>query len=411
MKGIVQKKRDDFMAGNNLNWDDLGNDIKDVIDKAIYSQDYSELNQSVRNLVGNVINMGTDVFRRATGGGSGSYYDESDSGSYQDGTSSTPRVVPSAKNLPALYGNPSKITSGGIMKIIGGVVLGGGAVCLSALIAFVGWWFWMDFGLLTYVPAVLGAIIGIPLIVSGGKQVGFANRFKTYRQILGQKTHCNIDKLAQGVGKSVKKVRKELQRMIDDGLFLEGHIDDKQTVLITSDATYEDYQKSLIKQAEEKVKDLAKERQSEKEAKDAKVQEVLDRGNKFIAQIRACNDAIPGEEISGKISRMELIVKRIFERAETNPEVVPDLKKLMDYYLPMTVKLLNAYADMDKQPVQGDNIQASKREIEKTLDTLNQAFEKLLDELFSDTALDVSSDISVLNTLLAQEGLAGDDFK
>lgn len=398
------------MAKNGLNWDDLGNDIRDVIDKAIYSQDYTELNESVRNLVGNVVNMGTDFFRRATGGNSDSYYDDSDRGSSENGRNSAPRVVPLAKNLPALYGNPSKITSGGVMKIIGGIILAGGAVCLSALIAFVGWWFYMDFGLLTVLPALAGIVIGLPLIVSGGKQVGFANRFKTYRQILGQKTQCAIEKLSQGVGKSVKKVRKDLQRMIDDGLFLEGHFDEEQKILITSDETYEDYQKSLIRQAEEKAKNLAKERQSEKEAKGAKVQEVLDKGNAFIAQIRACNDAIPGEEISEKISRMELIVRRIFERAETSPEIVPDLKKLMDYYLPMTVKLLNAYADMDKQPVQGENIQASKREIEETLDTLNQAFEKLLDELFSDTAMDVSSDISVLNILLAQEGLK-DDFK
>ena len=65
---------------------------------------------------------------------------------------------------------------------------------------------------------------------------------------------------------------------------------------------------------------------------------------------------------------------------------------------------------MDAQPVQGDTIQNSKREIEATLDTLNLAFEKLLDDLFEDTAMDVSSDISVLNTLLAQEGLTQDDF-
>ena len=82
----------------------------------------------------------------------------------------------------------------------------------------------------------------------------------------------------------------------------------------------------------------------------------------------------------------------------------------MDYYLPTTLKLLNAYADMDAQPVQGENIQASKKEIEATLDTLNLAFEKLLDDLFRDSAMDVSSDISVLNTVLAQEGLTGDDF-
>ena len=113
---------------------------------------------------------------------------------------------------------------------------------------------------------------------------------------------------------------------------------------------------------------------------------------------------------SRKISRMELIIAKIFERAKAHPEIIPDLKKLMNYYLPMTVKLLDASEEMDQQPVQGENIQASKKEIEDTLDTLNQAFEKLLDSVFQDTAWDVSSDISVLHTLLAQEGLTDDDF-
>ena len=107
---------------------------------------------------------------------------------------------------------------------------------------------------------------------------------------------------------------------------------------------------------------------------------------------------------------MELIVQRIFKRAEADPDIVPDLKKLMDYYLPMTVKLLNAYADMDGQPVQGETIQASKREIEASLDTLNLAYEKLLDSVFKETSMDISSDISALKVLLAQEGLTEDDF-
>ena len=83
----------------------------------------------------------------------------------------------------------------------------------------------------------------------------------------------------------------------------------------------------------------------------------------------------------------------------------------MDYYLPMTVKLLDAYEDMDRQPIQGENIRSSKAEIEKTLDTLNDAFARLLDSVFQDTAWDVSSDISVLNTMLAQEGLTGSAFE
>ena len=96
---------------------------------------------------------------------------------------------------------------------------------------------------------------------------------------------------------------------------------------------------------------------------------------------------------------------------EQNPDCVADIKKLMDYYLPTTVKLLKTYAEMDAQPVDGVNIQATKKEIEDMLDMINAAFEKLLDSLFQDAAWDVSSDISVLQTMLAQEGLTEDGLK
>ena len=108
---------------------------------------------------------------------------------------------------------------------------------------------------------------------------------------------------------------------------------------------------------------------------------------------------------------MELLVRRIFQQTEAHPENAPDLRKMMDYYLPMTVKLLGAYEELDRQPVQGENILNSKKEIEDTLDKLNSAFAKLLDNLFEDTAWDVSSDISVLQTMLAQEGLTRNHFE
>ena len=165
-----------------------------------------------------------------------------------------------------------------------------------------------------------------------------------------------------------------------------------------------------MKQQEEVLETVRAQKEQETKKVNAQAQEVLDKGNEFIRQLRRCNDAIPGQEISDKITRMETLVRKIFDRVETHPEEVPELKKLMDYYLPMTVKLLNAYADIDAQPIQGENIQSSKREIEATLDTLNTAFEKLLDSIFKATALDVSSDITVLQTLLAQEGLTEDEF-
>ena len=87
------------------------------------------------------------------------------------------------------------------------------------------------------------------------------------------------------------------------------------------------------------------------------------------------------------------------------------MKKMMSYYLPTTKKLLDAYCEMDAQPISGQNIENTKKEIEASLDTINKAFENLLDSFFEETAWDISSDITVLQTMLAQEGLTGKDFQ
>ena len=83
----------------------------------------------------------------------------------------------------------------------------------------------------------------------------------------------------------------------------------------------------------------------------------------------------------------------------------------MNYYLPTTVKLLNAYADLDSQEKTSENIEKSKKEIEDTIDTLNDAFDRLFDDMFEDTSLDISTDAEVMKTLLEQEGLTGHSFR
>ena len=137
---------------------------------------------------------------------------------------------------------------------------------------------------------------------------------------------------------------------------------------------------------------------------------VLKEGYAYIRHIHQCNDDIPGEEISRKLSRLEMIMTRIFDQVEKQPELAEDLHKFMNYYLPTTAKLVEAYRELDAQPVEGENIRKTKQEIEDTLDTINEAFEKLLDSFFEDKAWDISSDINVMKTMLKQEGLTGRDF-
>ena len=381
------------MARNRSEWEELGRSIEDIVDRAVNSHDYQKLNQTIRQAVGRAVDLGGSAVQRAR--------EESRS-------RSKPPVV-EEKDLAVLYGSPNGKTTAGILKIVGGSLL----TCVSFVLTVATTVLTlMGGGAASALVPLAGFGGGVGLIVSGIKTLGVVSRFKVYRRTLGQKTCCALEKLARSVGKPEKFVRKELRKMIDQGLFLEGHLDNEQTQLITSHETYRYFEQSRL-QLEQRQRQEAARKQEEAEAPTAhspQVREVLEKGNAFLREIRRCNDAIPGEEISGKISRMEVIVQKIFQRAETNPEIVPDLKKMMDYYLPMTVKLLGAYADMDAQPIQGQTILNSKREIEQTLDTLNLAFEKLLDELFEDTALDVSSDISVLQTLLAQEGLTEDGF-
>ena len=399
------------MANSNQDWEALGRNIQDIIDQAVNSQDYRKLNQTITRTVNRAVDVGGEAVRRAADNVSRAVDTAArsvDNAARTAQAKQKPTIVEQPQNLPVLYGSTDGKTALGIVKIVGGSLLSCfgflGFLSTVILAAVTG---------VSGVPAVFGLAGlggGIGLIFSGVHGLERVSRFKKYCKTLGNNTHCALEKLARSVGKNVKFVRKELAKMIDDGYFLEGHLDKEEANLITSHDTYRHYEQSRLALEARKKEELEAAKQAEKAAAatDPRVREVVERGNAFIAEIRRCNDAIPGEEISGKISRMELIVRRIFERAQAHPEIVPDLKKLMDYYLPMTVKLLNAYAEMDAQPVQGETIRASKREIEDTLDTLNLAFEKLLDSIFEDTAMDVSSDISVLNTLLAQEGLTED---
>ena len=369
------------MIHNNPDWDAVFQKIQEKVDRAVNARDFSHLSQTIRQTV----DAGTKTVRRTVQ-------------EFQNKTEAK-------KNLTALYGNTQKFSSAGVTKIIGGTVLSGGSFLIAGAAVMLG----AMFPSLIIVPmgvGLLGFCGGISLILRGTGDMNMVKRFDAYKKALGDKTQCGLDRLAASVGRDVKFVRKEIPKMIQLGWFRQGHLDQEKTMLITSHETYQNFEASRL-EFEQRRREA--EQEARKNPRDARLQEVLDKGNAFVSQIRKCNDDIPGVEISAKMDRMEETVRRIFRRAETNPEIIPDLKKLMDYYLPMTVKLLTAYADMDAQPIQGETIQASKREIEETLDTLNLAFEKLLDDLFRDTALDVSSDITVLQTLLAQEGLT-DDF-
>ena len=424
------------------NFDDLGelgDKIKKIIDTAVSTKDYRQMTEDIKQTVGQTVNSavnsavdsGGEAIKNGLNSMFGSGSAQSGNHEYHNKTKEfeeqrrrereqaqeearkKQEEDKAKERMLALYDkNTGGRMKGMMLSISGGILASGmglGTLVLS-IFGAVGHMSSLVLGGTCFLA--VGALAGVGLLAGGLKKLGKLERFQKYLGTLGNHTYCNFEQLSAAVGKPVKFVKKDIKKMIDDGWFRQGHIDEQETCLITSNETYQQYTQTIKaledkKQEEERIQ---AEQKKNRENISPEVQEVLEKGNEFLDKIHKSNDAIPGVEISAKISRMELIVEKIFERAEKHPEIIPDLKKMMNYYLPMTVKLLDAYEEMDQMPVQGENIQSSKKEIEDTLDTLNQAFEKLLDSVFQDTAWDVSSDISVLHTLLAQEGLTDDDF-
>lgn len=148
----------------------------------------------------------------------------------------------------------------------------------------------------------------------------------------------------------------------------------------------------------------------QEETGDKTIDTVISEGREYLRQIREVNDAIPDPVLSEKIYRLEDVTRKIFDHILQNPNKMPQIRKFMGYYLPTTLKLLKAYETLDKQGVKGENIQSSMHDVEMMMDTIIAAFEKQLDNLFQEEALDISSDISVMETMLAQEGLSAGSF-
>ena len=133
-------------------------------------------------------------------------------------------------------------------------------------------------------------------------------------------------------------------------------------------------------------------------------------GNGAIQAMRALNDSIQDETISAQIDRLEEVSSRIFQYVKDNPAKLPQIRKFMSYYLPTTIKLLTAYDQMSHQGVSGENITDTMEKVEGMMSSIVQAFEKQLDSLFGDEAMDISTDITVLENMMVREGLAADDL-
>ncbi len=161
-------------------------------------------------------------------------------------------------------------------------------------------------------------------------------------------------------------------------------------------------------EAEQKRREAAEKRKAE-QAKastgDAEVDSLILRGQQLLEQIRSENDRLPEPEISEQIDTIESIANQIFKAVIDQPKKAAQIRRFMDYYLPTTLKMLVAFRRMEEGNVTGENADNARQRIRSSLDMVIEAFKKQLARLYEDDALDITTDMDVLETMLKQDGL------
>ncbi len=229
---------------------------------------------------------------------------------------------------------------------------------------------------------VFGA--GLVLACAGIVRSRKAKRFRKYLACIGRRDRISVARLAAAMPVTSGRALYDLQEMLDKGYIAHGYLDYADKTLVLTDEGLPD--------------DFPAGRQPEPPG--------MERENAVLREIREVNDSILNPELSLKIDRVGDITGRILAYLRKNPEKEKHLRSFLSYYLPTTLKILRAYAQMEAQGIGGENITAAKARIEGIMDKVVEGFEKQLDRLFQDEALDVASDVAVLEQMLGRDGLS-----
>ena len=289
------------------------------------------------------------------------------------------------------------------MKIIGAVVGILGAFFLVQQVDYfelryaIKWHDWMD--LLRQVFYPMGMMAGgVSLLLGSGAMKRRQRRFATYLRTAGKKPAVPLDYLARAADVSRKRVEKDVNLMLEKGMWGdEAYIDLGSGMLFRSQAAATAY--------------FDKTRQPQQTPEPAVPPQASEGYAGTLRQIRELNDRIADEALSAKIDRIEQVSGRIFKAIEDTPAKKNAAGTFLNYYLPTTLKLLENYASFEEAGVSGENLSQAKAKIEKTMDSIVAGFEHQLDELYRTDAMDIDSDIRVMETMLRRDTTSvADDF-
>ena len=373
---------------------DRGEELKNTVSDAVDSLDFSQLSKNVSSILNDAVDISKTGIKKASNALNGA----------AEGIHKFARAIKGEKKKEMYPLNKSAIPNGyGIVATSCGIA---GIACSAVIGAF----FSLGNYLMSHSVPVVSlvctgvALVGFSVMTSRGrKAMRLKKVFKNYYSLMESKPYLLIDDAMKTTKLSEKNVIKSLNTIVEMGGFPEGHISPDERYFFASDEVYNEYL------------DARSAAMKRKEALDSnpnadEIRNKIEEGRKYIRKIREANEAIPGEKISKKLDDTEVILNKIFNRIEDKPELLPDVRKLLDYYLPIVQKLLDAYIRFDNDGYGVDNATDAKNEIEKSLDSINIAFENLYNDMFRDEKVDIISDISVLNSMFAQEGLNKDNL-
>lgn len=407
-------------AMSNQNWNNLGSEFKTAVSDAVNKGDFKRLNFLLTDTVTDVIAEAGTQFKKAADGVQKEFKTTSRADIYKNVENYQKYQSGRNQNLQSkrqsIFSPAKKQMPSSKMKMIGQVsgilylIFGGIGICFMLLLFFVGLffatvnWVWPPAAFITILLGFGG--FGL-LIRKGMNQKKRLSRAKRYISLCDDNMYINIKELADHTHKSPQYVLKDVKKMLQLGFFPEGHLDEKESCLMLDDATYREYVR-----VEQERKSIAMEEAAKKaipltpeEEANAQLQVIAAEGQDYIQKIHHLNDLIEDEVVSDKLYHMEGLLKEIFQRLKEDPSQMPKIRKLMSYYLPTTIKLLQAYSEFDDVSTPNSDIQSAKAEIEKTIDIINEAFTELLNKLFQKSAFDAATDAQVLQTMLAKEGL------
>ena len=279
-----------------------------------------------------------------------------------------------------------------ILMIVGAAITAIFGISLVTMLGEVIAYGWYSYMMEEFFPMCGFFAGGVAMLVAGQRMKRRSARVARYLAVMGERGYISVEELCTVTGKSRKKIEGDLDYMVEKGLLGTGaYLDSGRGIFFRSADAFADYANATAKKANV----------TPKEANEGYAG--------ALRAIRSAYDRIADPVLSEKIDHLETVAGKIFREVEQHPEKQQQAATFLNYYLPTTLKLLDSYAKFEEAGIEGENLSRAQERIEETMDALIKGFDKQLDDLYRNEAMDIDSDIRVMENMLRRDTASVED--